>query len=161
MQFWRVTPSGAQVEFVTSQLYFRVTPVLGFLVSKSVAILKPFPQQALVKGEFVQAGSATKLEIAEEELELKVAVETTEVEDPEEVVEALEDDEPTDDDFEVEELVDDAFEDVLALLVEDVVWRFTRPSRSFIGAGRIAAVATEDKSRIFKNFILSKLEKET
>lgn len=124
-QFWRVTPSGAQVVLVISQLYFRVTPVLGFLVSKSVAILKPLPQQALVKGEFVQAGSATKLEIAEVEVELEVVVELTKADEPEEVVEAFKDDDPTDDAFEVDELVDlevldDVFEEVLALLLEEV-----------------------------------------
>lgn len=143
MQSWRVTPSGAQVVLVTSQLYFLVTPVLGFLVSKSVAILKPLPQQALVKGEFVQAGSATKLERAEVELELKVVVVPAEVDVPEVIVEAFEDDEPTDDDFTVDELEDldvlddafdevlDAFDEVLVLLLETVC-RLTRTSRSLI-----------------------------
>lgn len=150
MQFWRVTPSGAQVVLVTSQLYFLVTPVLGFLVSKSVAMLKPLPQQALVNGEFVQAGSATKLERAEVELELKVVVVPTEVDVPEVVVETFEDDDPTDDDFKVDELEDlevpddvfdevleafdevlEAFDEVLVLLLETVC-RLTRPSRSLI-----------------------------
>lgn len=82
MQCVRVTPSGAHVVLVNSRLYLLVTPVLGFLVSKSVAILNPLPQQALVKGPFVQAGSATKLEIADVEDELIV-------EEPPEVVVAF------------------------------------------------------------------------
>lgn len=80
----RVTPSGAHVVLVNSKLYLRVTPVLGFFVSKSVAILKPLPQQALVKGEFVQAGSATKLEIGEVDVELDVVVDgPTDTDEPE------------------------------------------------------------------------------
>lgn len=78
-----------------------------------------------MKGEFVQAGSATKLEIAEVEVELEVVVELTKADEPEEVVEAFKDDDPTDDAFEVDELVDlevldDVFEEVLALLLEEV-----------------------------------------
>jgi hypothetical protein len=99
-----------------------------------VAILKPLPQQALVKAELVQAGSATKLEIAEVELELELTVDggTEELEDFV-VVPELTDDE-----------VEEAFVEVLLVFVEDVdvllvdvlvlevvFWRTTRsPSRS-------------------------------
>lgn len=99
-----------------------------------MAILKPLPQQALVKAELVQAGSATKLEIAEVELELELTVDggTEELEDFV-VVPELTDDE-----------VEEAFVEVLLVFVEDVdvllvdvlvlevvFWRTTRsPSRS-------------------------------
>jgi hypothetical protein len=116
--------------------------VLGCLVSKSVAILKPLPQQALVKAELVQAGSATKLDMAEVELELELTVDggTEELEDLV-VVPELTDDE-VEEAFvdEVEEafvevlLVFDVDVDVLlvdVLVLEVVFWRATKsPSRS-------------------------------
>jgi hypothetical protein len=137
----RLNPSGAKVVLVISRLYLRVTPVLGCLVSKSVAILKPLPQQALVKAELVQAGSATKLDMAEVELELELTVDggTEELEDLVVVPELTED--------EVEEtfvevlLVFDVDVDFLlvevevllvdVLVLEVVFWRTTKsPSRS-------------------------------
>jgi hypothetical protein len=115
--------------------------VLGCLVSKSVAILKPLPQQALVKAELVQAGSAIKLDMAEVELELELTVDggTEELEDLVVVPEPTED--------EVEEalvevlLVFDVDVDFLlvevevllvdVLVLEVVLWRTTKsPSRS-------------------------------
>jgi hypothetical protein len=110
-------------------------------VSKSVAILKPLPQQALVKAELVQAGSAIKLDMAEVELELELTVDggTEELEDLVVVPEPTED--------EVEEalvevlLVFDVDVDFLlvevevllvdVLVLEVVLWRTTKsPSRS-------------------------------
>jgi hypothetical protein len=137
----RSNPSGAIVVLVISRLYLRVTPVLGCLVSKSVAILKPLPQQALVKAELVQAGSATKLDMAEVELELELTVDggTEELEDLV-VVPELTDDEVEEAfvevllvfDVEVDVLlveVDVLLVDVLVLEVD--LWRTTKsPSRS-------------------------------
>jgi hypothetical protein len=106
-----------------------------------VAILKPLPQQALVKAELVQAGSAIKLDMAEVELELELTVDggTEELEDLVVVPEPTED--------EVEEalvevlLVFDVDVDFLlvevevllvdVLVLEVVLWRTTKsPSRS-------------------------------
>jgi hypothetical protein len=144
----RLNPSGAKVVLVISRLYLRVTPVLGCLVSKSVAILKPLPQQALVKAELVQAGSATKLDMADVELELELTVDggTEELEDLV-VVPELTEDEVEEAFVEVEEafvevlLVFDVDVDVLlvevevllvdVLVLEVVLWRTTKsPSRS-------------------------------
>lgn len=57
-----------------------VLPVVGNLVSKSVAILKPLLQQLRVSGPLVHAASATLVELDEEEVD-EDFVEVTEVVD--------------------------------------------------------------------------------
>lgn len=70
----RGTPSGAIVVLVISRWYLTVFPVVGNVVSKSVAILKPSDQQLRVEAEFVQEASAAVVEL-EDEVEIADLVE--------------------------------------------------------------------------------------
>jgi hypothetical protein len=138
-----------------------------------VAILKPLPQQALVKAELVQAGSATKLDMAEVELELELTVDggTEELEDLV-VVPELTDDEVEEAfvevllvfDVEVDVLlveVDVLLVDVLVLEVD--LWRTTKsPSRSWTGMmdPKTSGLRAERRKRL-ENFMMSKFEQKT
>lgn len=69
MQSLSPFPSGLQVVFVISREYSTVLPVFGHFVSKSVAMLKPFPQQARVRGPLEQEESGTLVEVGATDVE--------------------------------------------------------------------------------------------